>query len=68
MILILLVFAFVFFCIGTFYGPNAPAPATWYGRFNVVSAGLAAWVLTEILIRTNAAHSSSRGNSGGVPS
>ncbi len=47
---ILLVFAFVFFVIGTFFGsvPNDP-PASWYGRFNFVSAGLAAWVLSILL-------------------
>jgi hypothetical protein len=40
---IFLVFAFVLFVIGTFWNP-APAPTPWYGRFNVVSAGLAFWV------------------------
>lgn len=44
---VLLVFAFVFFVIGTFFGPwTAPAPAPWFGRFNFVSAGLACWVAT----------------------
>ena len=47
---VLLVFAFVFFVLGTFWGgwAAAPAPAPWYGRFNVVSAGLACWVATLI--------------------
>jgi hypothetical protein len=49
--LILLVFAFVFFCIGAFLGPG-PNPGPWWGRFNVVSAGLACWVLTELLGHT----------------
>lgn len=44
---ILLVFAFVFFTIGTFYYP-APPNAAWYWRFNPVSAGLACWVATLI--------------------
>jgi hypothetical protein len=42
---VLLVFAFVLFVIGSFSGwwiggTNSP----WYGRFNIVSAGLAFWV------------------------
>jgi hypothetical protein len=45
---ILLAFAFVFFVIGTFLG-SVPAPAPWYSRFNFVSAGLACWVLTDLL-------------------
>jgi hypothetical protein len=44
---VLLVFAFVFFVLGTFWGGwTAPAPSPWYGRFNLVSAGLACWVAT----------------------
>jgi hypothetical protein len=46
---ILLVFAFVFFCIGTFQGAGAATP--WYTRFNFVSAGLAAWSLAVLLGR-----------------
>jgi len=46
---ILLVFAFVFFCIGTFFGPALPDGTRWYGRFNFVSAGLAAWSLAVLL-------------------
>lgn len=47
--IVLEVFAFVLFVIGTFVGPYAPpAPAPWYGRFNYVSAGLACWVATLI--------------------
>ena len=48
--IILLVFAFVFFVIGTFWGPYAapPAGSPWYGRFNFVSAGLACWVGAEL--------------------
>jgi hypothetical protein len=50
MVTILLAFAFVFFVLGTFVGaPAGPAPAPWYGRFNLISAGLACWVFTEIL-------------------
>lgn len=45
---ILLVFAFVFFCLGTFATPMNP-PQPWYARFNLVSAGLAAWSLAELL-------------------
>jgi hypothetical protein len=48
MISTLLAFAFLFFALGTFAFPSA-TPGPWYGRFNVVSAGLACWVLTEIL-------------------
>lgn len=47
--IVLLVFAFVFFVIGTFWGPYAPpAAGPWYGRFNFVSAGLACWVGAEL--------------------
>jgi len=42
--IILLYFAFVFFVLGTFIGPYGPPPSPWYGRFNLVSAGLACWV------------------------
>ena len=45
---ILLVFAFVFFCIGTFWNAAPPA-GPWYGRFNFISAGLAVWVLSILL-------------------
>ena len=46
---ILLVFAFVFFVIATFVPyPGAPAPAPVWGRFNLVSAGLACWVATQL--------------------
>jgi hypothetical protein len=48
MFTILLAFAFVFFAIGTFRGSQPPT-ALWYSRFNFVSAGLAAWVLSEFL-------------------
>jgi hypothetical protein len=47
---ICLVFAFVFFVLGTFVAPGAAVP--WYGRFNVISAGLACWVFAEILGRS----------------
>jgi len=40
--LILLVFAFVCFTLSAFWQPNPP-------RFNLVSAGLAFWVLATIL-------------------
>lgn len=55
---ILLVFAFVFFCIGTFWGGPYPAnpPAPWYGRFSFVSAGLACWVLSVLLAGGHFAH------------
>jgi hypothetical protein len=49
---ILLVFAFVFFTLGTFFSTAPATPGAWYGRFNVVSAGLACWVLAEIFIRS----------------
>jgi hypothetical protein len=40
---VLLVFAFVFFCIATFWGFAIPAaqPAPAWGRFNPIAAGLA---------------------------
>jgi hypothetical protein len=44
---VLLVFAFVFFVIATFMGPTADG-TPWYGRFNLVSAGLACWVGAEL--------------------
>lgn len=44
---ILLVFAFVFFVIATFV-PYPAAPAPVWGRFNLVSAGLACWVATQL--------------------
>ena len=47
MILILLVFAFVLFAISAVWNPTAP----WYPR--LVAAGLAFWVLTEILRGTS---------------
>lgn len=50
---ILLVFSFVFFVIGTFIGWPATNPPVWYGRFNFVSAGLAAWVLSILLNGTH---------------
>jgi hypothetical protein len=49
---ILLVFAFVFFVLGTFFSVPPAQPGAWYGRFNVVSAGLACWVFAEILTRS----------------
>lgn len=52
---ILLVFAFVFFAIGTFAGPPASG-APWWGRFNFVSAGLAAWALGDLLARAAIGH------------
>ena len=36
------------FVIGTFWGPYAPPEGPWYGRFNLVSAGLACWVGAEL--------------------
>jgi hypothetical protein len=45
---ILLVFAFVLFILGGFLG-MAAAPAPWYGRFNLLSWGLACWVLSILL-------------------
>lgn len=41
---ILLDFAFVFFLLGTFVDFGVVNPVPWYGRFNLVSAGLACWV------------------------
>jgi hypothetical protein len=46
---ILLVFAFVFFCIAIFHGPTAAPNSPWYGRFNFIAAGLAAWTLSLLL-------------------
>jgi hypothetical protein len=46
---ILLVFAFVFFCIAAFFNPTLPAGTPWYGRFHFGWAGLAVWVLTLII-------------------
>jgi uncharacterized membrane protein len=47
---VLLAFAFVFFVLGTFLNPNpAGVSSPWWGRFNPISAGLACWVLTELL-------------------
>ena len=40
--LILLVFAFVCFALAAFWNPNPP-------RINLIAAGLAFWVLSEIL-------------------
>lgn len=45
--IILLVFAFVFFCIATWMPPE-PNPSRWS---RLISAGLAAWVLADILSR-----------------
>lgn len=42
MTLILLVFAFVCFTLSAFWNPNPP-------KLNLVSLGLAFWVLSEIL-------------------
>jgi hypothetical protein len=47
---ILMVFAFVYFCIGTVAGYDAAVP--WPRRFNFISAGLAAWSLAELLAKT----------------
>jgi len=48
MILALLVAAFVFFLLGAFLYPSAPA-ILWYRRPNWISLGLACWVLTEVI-------------------
>jgi len=45
--LILLVFAFVLFCLGAWVVPT---------RINLISAGLACWVLAEILTGAAGAH------------
>ena len=45
--MIFLYFAFVLFVIGTFVYPVQPNTA-WYGRFNLLSAGLA--LLTAYMI------------------
>jgi len=52
MITILLVFAFCLFVLGTFISASPAQPGAWYGRFNIVSAGLACWVLAEIITRS----------------
>ena len=44
MTFILLVFAFVLFCIAAIWNPQAPSP--WFSR--LVAAGLAFWVGAEI--------------------
>ena len=41
---ILLYFSFVLFFLGTFFNPGYPETGPWYGRFNLISAGLACWV------------------------
>lgn len=46
---ILLVFAFVFFCIAAFWPYGNPAPGPVWGRFNPIAAGLAFWVLTLLI-------------------
>lgn len=47
---ILLVFAFVFAVIGTFWRPYpANPPAPWYGRFSFLSAAFACYVLSLLL-------------------
>lgn len=52
-VLILRVFAFVLFAISaSVYNPQPPAPSPWgWGRF--VAAGLAFWVLSEIVTGFN---------------
>jgi len=47
---IMLVFAFCLFVIGSFLGPG-PNPGPWWGRFNIISAGLACWVAAELFGR-----------------
>jgi len=44
---ILLVFAFVFFVLSCFFSPPPGG-----SRFNLMSIGLAAWVLAEIFLRS----------------
>jgi len=47
---ILLVFAFVFFCIAAFWGfTGQPNPGPFWGRFNPIAAGLACWVLVTLI-------------------
>jgi len=47
--MILLVFAFVFFCIATFRPGTSSPNSPWYGRFNFIAAGLAAWVFSLLI-------------------
>jgi hypothetical protein len=44
---ILLVFAFVCFCLAAFWTPSPP-------RFNLIAAGLAFWVLSVLLAGVHA--------------
>jgi Na+-transporting NADH:ubiquinone oxidoreductase subunit NqrB len=46
MVLIFLVFAFVLFCIAAFWRP--PEPQTPW-RWSLLAAGLAFWVLAELI-------------------
>lgn len=48
----LLSFAFVFFMLGTFFSVGSQPPGTWYGRLNIVSLGLACWVMADLMMRT----------------
>jgi hypothetical protein len=54
MLIVLLAFAFVFFVVGTFTSYVGTNP--WYGRFNWISAGLAVWVLVDLLAATGSLH------------
>lgn len=47
---ILLVFAFCLATIATIGTFTGPAPAPWYGRFNLVSAALACYFLSLLLV------------------
>jgi hypothetical protein len=46
---ILLVFAFVLVLLGAFIGP-VPEPWTW--RWRLAWAGVACWILSELLLKT----------------
>lgn len=46
---ILLVLAFVLFVLGGFFGSAVNPPAPGWGRFNLLSWGLACWVLSILL-------------------
>lgn len=47
--LICIVFALVLFFIGIWFQPSGPAPAPWYTRPNLMSAGLFFYILSILV-------------------
>ena len=47
--LICIVFALVLFFIGIFFQPSSPAPAPWYARPSLISAGLFFYMLSILV-------------------